>query len=151
MERFAKGHRKTLNELLDTRIASPPPIRRFDCYSLSSMWRSSRTYCSNGWRPRRAWLKPSIRCAGVRWQDSAGLDRSNRFRRSAFHCRGCPYSNTLGVALAQSTYATDVGSGIAALRQLLDRVELEGVLVQADALHANRDSFVTSRSLEPTS
>ena len=39
---------------------------------------------------------------------------------------------------AQSTYATDAGGEITALRQLLDRVDLEGLLVQADALHANR-------------
>ena len=48
------------------------------------------------------------------------------------------YSDSLGVAIAQSTYATDAGGEIAAVRQLLDRVELEGLLVQADALHANR-------------
>ncbi len=35
------------------------------------------------------------------------------------------YSNSLGVAIAQSTYATDAGGEIAALRQLLDRGELE--------------------------
>ena len=59
--------------------------------------------------------------------------------------------NTLGVAIAQSTYATDTGGEIAALRQLLDRVELDGLLVQADALHANRGFFSTSSSVAPTS
>ena len=48
------------------------------------------------------------------------------------------YSNTLGVAIAPITYATVVGGEIAALRQLLDRVDLNGLLLQADALHANR-------------
>ena len=52
---------------------------------------------------------------------------------------------------AQSTYATDEGGEIAALRALLEHVELEGVLVQADALHANRPFFSTSRSAVPTS
>lgn len=52
---------------------------------------------------------------------------------------------------AQSTYATDAGGEIAALRKLLDRVELDGLLVQADALNANRGFFSTSSSLEPTS
>lgn len=47
------------------------------------------------------------------------------------------YSNSLGVAIAQSTYATDVGDEIAALLLLLDRVEFEGLPVQAVALHAN--------------
>jgi hypothetical protein len=61
------------------------------------------------------------------------------------------YSNTLGVAIAQSTCATDTGGEIAALRKLLDRVKLEGRLVQADALHANRPFFSTSSSVVPTS
>lgn len=61
------------------------------------------------------------------------------------------YSNSLGVAIAQSTYATDAGGEIAALRQLLDRVELEGLLVQADALHANRPFSSTSSNVAPTS
>jgi hypothetical protein len=61
------------------------------------------------------------------------------------------YANTLGVAIAQSTYATDEGGEIAALRGLLEHVELEGVLVQADALHANRPFFSPSTSPVPTS
>jgi hypothetical protein len=55
------------------------------------------------------------------------------------------------VAIAQSTYATDAGGEISALRLLLDRVELEGLLVQADALHANRPFSSTSSSVAPTS
>jgi len=61
------------------------------------------------------------------------------------------YSNSLGVAIAQNTYATDSGSEIQALRELLDRVELSGLLVQADALHANRPFSSTSNSVAPTS
>ncbi len=38
------------------------------------------------------------------------------------------YSNSLGVAIAQNSYATDSGSEIQALRELLDRVELSGLL-----------------------
>ena len=52
------------------------------------------------------------------------------------------YSDSLGVAIAQTTYATDASGEIQALRQLLEAVELEGVLVQADALHANRPFFI---------
>jgi len=37
------------------------------------------------------------------------------------------------------------------LRQLLDRVDLNGLLLQADALHANRPSSFTSSSVAPTS
>ena len=48
------------------------------------------------------------------------------------------YSTSLDVAIAQSTYSTNAGGEIQALRKLHERVELDGVLVQADALHANR-------------
>ena len=61
------------------------------------------------------------------------------------------YSNSLGAAIAQSPYATDAGGETAALRLLLDRVELEGLLVQADALHANRPFSSTSSCVAPTS
>ncbi len=60
-------------------------------------------------------------------------------------------SNTLGVAIAQSTHATDAGGELAVLRQLLDRVQLEGLLVQADALHVNRGFFATQSSVVPPS
>ena len=55
------------------------------------------------------------------------------------------------MAIAQTTYATDTGGEIQALRQLLEAVELEGVLVQADALHAKRPFSSTSPSGAPTS
>jgi hypothetical protein len=58
------------------------------------------------------------------------------------------YFNSLGVAIAQSSYSTDAGGEIEALRRLLDRVELEGLL---DALHANRSFASTSSSVAPTS
>jgi len=61
------------------------------------------------------------------------------------------YSQSLGVAIAQTTYATDAGGETQALRQLLEAVELGGVLVQADALHANRPFSSTSPSATPTS
>ncbi len=61
------------------------------------------------------------------------------------------YANSLGVAIAQSTNATDEGGEITALRALLEHVDLEGVLVQADALHANSPFFSTSRSAKPIS
>ncbi len=61
------------------------------------------------------------------------------------------YSQSLGVAIAQTTYATDAGSETLALRQLLEAIELEGVLVQADALHANRPFSFSSPSAAPTS
>ncbi len=61
------------------------------------------------------------------------------------------YSQQLGVAIAQATYATDESSETAALQRLLRGIELTDVLVQADALHGNRPFFSSSRSRAPTS
>ena len=61
------------------------------------------------------------------------------------------YSQTLGVAIAQSTYATEASGEIQALRLLLEAIELEGVLVQADGLQANSPFSSTSPSAAPTS
>ena len=55
------------------------------------------------------------------------------------------------MAIAQSTYATEASGEIQALRLLLEAVALEGVLVQADGLQANRPFSSTSPSATPTS
>lgn len=46
------------------------------------------------------------------------------------------YSNGLGGAIVQSTYATDAGGEIEAQRLYLKKVGLQGFFVQADVLHA---------------
>jgi len=46
-------------------------------------------------------------------------------------------SNILGLATFQNTSATNVGDEIAASHQLLDRVEVNGLLVQAEAPACN--------------
>jgi predicted transposase YbfD/YdcC len=42
------------------------------------------------------------------------------------------------VAISQACYATDENHERAVLRQLLGELDLEGVLIQADALHTQR-------------
>jgi len=56
----------------------------------------------------------------------------------------------LGVAIAQTTYATDASGEFQALRQFLEAVELEGVLVQAEELHANCPFSSTSLNAAQT-
>lgn len=46
---------------------------------------------------------------------------------------------------------TDAGVEIEAMRQLIDCVDFEGLLVQADALRANRPLSSTPKSVELTS
>ena len=80
-----------------------------------------------------------------------GSIAENASGASTFIAQVSLYSQSLGVAIAQTTYATDAGGEIQALRHLLEAVDLEGVLVQADALHANRPFSSTSPSAAPTS
>jgi len=57
----------------------------------------------------------------------------------------------LGVAISQACYATGENHERAVLRQLLGELDLEGVLIQADALHTQQPFFGNSRSRGPTS
>ena len=61
------------------------------------------------------------------------------------------YSVALGVAISQACYATGENHDRAVLRQLLGELDLEGVLIQADALHTRKPFFGSFRSMGPTS
>lgn len=65
---------------------------------------------------------------------------------SAFIAQVTLYSAALGVAIAQTCYATDENHERAVLQKLLGELDLEGVLIQADALHTQRSFFDSSRS-----
>jgi hypothetical protein len=70
---------------------------------------------------------------------------------SAFIAQVSLYSAALGVAISQACYATGENHERAVLKKLLGELELEGVLIQADALHTQRPFFNSSRSRGPTS
>ena len=70
---------------------------------------------------------------------------------SAFISQITLYSAALGVAISQACYATGANHERAVLRQLFGELDLEGVLIQADALHTQRPFFGSSRSRGPTS
>ena len=61
------------------------------------------------------------------------------------------YARALGVALAQTTYDTHESSEKAALKELLSTLDLNGVLIQADALHKTQAFFAGAWSRGPTS
>jgi hypothetical protein len=150
MERFAKRHRKTLNELLGTHIASPPSDSTFRLL-LAQLDVEGFEDLLQQWMAAQPGVGESVEtlvCDGKTLRGSIAETASGAAR---FIAQVSLYSNTLGVAIAQNTYSTDAGSEIGALRELLDRVELTGMLVQADALHANRPFFSTSNSVVPTS
>ena len=150
MERFAKRHRKTLNELLGTHVANPPSDSTFRLL-LSQLDVDGFEALLQQWmaaQPGVAETVDTLVCDGKTLRGSIDQTASGAAR---FIAQVSLYSNTLGVAIAQNTYATDAGGEIAALRQLLDRVDLKGLLEQADALHANRPFSSTSSSVAPTS
>ena len=150
MERFAKRHRKTLNDLLGTHVAKPPSDSTFRLLlaqldvdgfeALLQQWMAAQPGVTD--------TVDTLVCDGKTLRGSIAENVSGAVR---FIAQVSLYSNALGVAIAQSTYATDAGSEIDALRELLDRVDLTWMLVQADALHAHRLFSSTSSSVVPTS
>ncbi len=150
MERFAKRHRQTLNELLGTDFGKSPSdstfrllLAQLDVEGFETLlrdWMAAQPGVAEG--------LDTLVCDGKTLRGSIDETASGAAK---FIAQVSLYSQSLGVAIAQTTYATDAGGEIQALRQLLEAVELEGVLVQADALHANRPFSSTSPSGAPTS
>jgi hypothetical protein len=70
---------------------------------------------------------------------------------SAFIAQVTLYSAALGLAISQACYATGENHERAVLKQLLGELDLDGVLIQADALHTQKPYFHSSRSRGPTS
>ena len=158
MERFAKRHRKTLKELLGTQVAKPPSDFTFRLL-LSPLDVEGFEALLQQWIAAQPGVTDTVDTLVCDGKTLRGSIDETAFGAARFMTQLSLYS-TLWVwptasqmpgGYAQSTYAIDAGGEIAALRQLLDRVELEGRLVQADALHANRPFSSTSRSALPTS
>jgi hypothetical protein len=149
MERFAKRHRQTLNELLGTEFGKSPSDSTFRLL-LAQLDVAGFETLLRDWmaaQPGVAEELDTLVCDGKTLRGSIAENDTGAAR---FIAQVSLYSQTLGVAIGQTTYATDAGGEIQALRQLLEAVELEGVLVQADALHANRPFSSTSPSATPT-
>ena len=70
---------------------------------------------------------------------------------SAFISHVTLYSAALGLAISQACYATGENHERAVLKELLGELDLQGILIQADALHTQKPFFNSSRSRGPTS
>ncbi len=150
MERFAKRHRKTLNDLLGTHVAKPPSDSTFRLL-LAQLDVEGFKALLQQWMAAQPGVTDTVDTLVCDGKTLRGSIAENASGAVSFIAQVSLYPNALGVAIAQSTYATDAGSEIGALRELLDRVDLTGMLVQADALHANRPFSSTSSSVAPTS
>ena len=60
------------------------------------------------------------------------------------------YARALGVALVQKAYVTGESSERKVLKELLSTLDLEGVLIQADALHTTQSFFAGASPRGPT-
>ena len=60
------------------------------------------------------------------------------------------YARELGVAIAQTSFDTGDFHERAALKALLSTLELDGLLIQADALHTSPAFFNSPPSRAPT-
>lgn len=69
---------------------------------------------------------------------------------SAFIAQVTLYSAALGVAISQACYSTAENHQRALLRKLLGELDLEGVLIQADALHTQRPYLAAQGAGGPT-
>ena len=134
MERFAKRHRQTLNELLGTDFGTSPSDSTFRLL-LAQLDVAGFETLLRDWMAAQPGVVEGLDTLVCDGKTLRGSIAENATGAARFIAQVSLYSNSLGVAIAQNTYATD--SEIKALRELLDRVELEGLLVQADALHAN--------------
>ncbi len=61
------------------------------------------------------------------------------------------YASALGVAIGQACYATGENHERAVLKKLLGELDLQGPLIQTDALHTQKPFVNSSRSRGPTS
>jgi len=147
---FARRHREALNQALDLDFKLWPSDATF-------LYLFNKAHLQEFGQVLQAWMVSQIPdgaegleqlvCDGktLRGSAVAAEDGSHRFVAQV-----TVYARALGVALAQTTYDTSESSERAALKQLLSTLELEGVLIQADALHTARPFFSGAWNRGPT-
>jgi hypothetical protein len=151
LERFAIRHHSVLTEALGLELRRPPSDSSFRYFFLQV---DVTAICSaiRDWTiaqiPGGAADLDQLVCDGKSLRGSIVTRAGGG---SAFIAQVTLYSAALGVAISQACYATGENHERAVLRQLLGDLDLEGVLIQADALHTQRPFFNSSRSRGPTS
>ena len=151
LERFAERHHRLLTETLGIELRRFPSDSAFR-YFFKQVELSALGAAIRDWTiaqiPGGAAELDRLVCDGKTLRGSIEPTAGGG---SAFMAQVTLYSPALGVAIAQACYATGKNHERAVLRQLLGELDLEGVLIQADALHTQKPFFGSSRSREPTS
>ncbi len=151
LERFAIRHHSALTEALGLELRRPPSDSSFR-YFFRQVDVASLCAAIRDWTiaqiPGGASDLDQLVCDGKTLRGSIEPTAGGG---SAFIAQVTLYSAALGVAISQTCYATGENHERAVLRQLLGELDLDGVLIQADALHTQRPFFGSSRSRGPTS
>ena len=151
LERFAIRHHSVLTAALDLELRRPPSDSAFR-YFFQYVDVAALCTAIRDWTiaqiPGGAADLDQLICDGKTLRGSIEPTAGGG---SAFIAQVTLYSAALGLAISQACYATGENHERAVLRQLLGELDLEGVLIQADALHTQRPFFGSSRSREPTS
>ena len=143
LERFAIRHHAVLTEALGVKLRRPPSDSSFR-YFFQQVNVTALCTAIRDWTiaqiPGGAGDLDQLVCDGKK--DLARVDRAQRSRwidvwppaDCVYIAQVTLYSAALGVAISQACYATGENHERAVLRQLLGELDLEGVLIQADAL-----------------
>ena len=150
LEAFAKRHRKALNQALGLDFKRWPSDATF-------LYLFNKAHLQQFGEVLQAWMISQIPggtegldqlvCDGKTLRGSAIETEDGNHR---FVAQVTVYARALGVALAQKAYDTHESSERAALKELLSGLELEGVVIQADALHTTQSFFDGASPRGPT-
>jgi hypothetical protein len=158
LERFARRHREALNQALGLEY------RRWPSDATSSTCTASRKpegynkpHLQKFGQGLQAWMISQIPCGneGLEQLVCVGkplLGSAVEVEDGShwFVAQVTVYARALGVDLAQKAHDTGDSSERAALKELLSTLDLEGVLIQADALHTTQSFFTGATPAEKT-
>jgi hypothetical protein len=151
LEAFAKRHRPVLNQTLGLNFKRWPSDATF-------LYLFNQANLQQFGEVLQAWMISQIPDGGTALEqlvcDGKTLKGSaieTADGKHHFVAQVTVYARALGVALAQKSYDTHESSEQAALKELLSTMELEGKLIQADALHTTQAFFAGVSSRAPTS
>jgi hypothetical protein len=151
LECFAIRHHTVLTEALGVELRRPPSDSSFR-YFFQQVDVAALCAAIRDWTiaqiPGGAADLDQLVCEGKTLRGSIVLTNGGG---AAFIAQVTLYSAALGVAISQACYATGENHEREVLRQLLGELDLEGVLIEADALHTQPPFFGSSRSTGPTS
>ena len=150
LEAFAKRHREALNQALGLDFKRWPSDATF-------LYLFNKAHLQQFGEVLQAWMISQIPggadgveqlvCDGKTLRGSAIETEEGNHR---FVAQVTVYARALGVALAQKAYDTHESSERAALKELLSGLKLEGVVIQADALHTTQSFFDGASPRGPT-